>query len=60
MCDSPELLINATLQAAKKKIPDPAFILITGDYVRHHTAMLGLLGVDASTEVMVMVVTMVW
>ncbi len=37
-CDSPELLVNRTLQRARAVLPtDPAFILVTGDYVRHNT-----------------------
>ncbi len=34
-CDAPLALINATVQAAAQALPDPDFVLITGDYVRH-------------------------
>jgi hypothetical protein len=41
-CDSPEGLVNSTLQLARAVLPDPEFILVTGDYVRHSTD--GILG----------------
>eukprot|EP00667_Euglena_gracilis_P007799 EG_transcript_7881 len=34
-CDSPERLIRSTIAAAKTALPNPAFIVITGDFVRH-------------------------
>lgn len=39
-CDSPEALVNWTLMKAHEILPDPDFILITGDYVRHNTDLL--------------------
>jgi sphingomyelin phosphodiesterase acid-like 3 len=34
-CDSPRLLINAALQESLKVLPEPDFLLVTGDFVRH-------------------------
>eukprot|EP00750_Incisomonas_marina_P000514 INCI10403.1.p1 GENE.INCI10403.1~~INCI10403.1.p1 ORF type:complete len:681 (+),score=51.79 INCI10403.1:815-2857(+) len=36
-CDSSEALVNKTLQHAYDMLPNPDFILVTGDYVRHYT-----------------------
>jgi len=40
-CDSSLQLIESSIAAAAKALPDPAFILITGDYTRHDTNKFG-------------------
>eukprot|EP00123_Amoebidium_parasiticum_P010130 comp19913_c0_seq1/m.24151 comp19913_c0_seq1/g.24151 ORF comp19913_c0_seq1/g.24151 comp19913_c0_seq1/m.24151 type:complete len:450 (-) comp19913_c0_seq1:490-1839(-) len=35
-CDSPMALVDRTVQVAKIVLPDPTFIAVTGDYVRHY------------------------
>lgn len=34
-CDAPFSLLEKVLQAARVAVPEPAFIAVTGDYVRH-------------------------
>jgi len=34
-CDSPTALLRSLLMAAKAAVPDPSFIVVTGDFIRH-------------------------
>ena len=40
-CDAPFALAESTLQAAAAAVPDPDFVIITGDYTRHDTKEFG-------------------
>lgn len=35
-CDSPWSLVEQTFRAAKAIVPNPDFVLVTGDSMRHH------------------------
>ena len=36
-CDSPEVLVNLTFAAMNEALPQPDFVLLTGDSCRHDT-----------------------
>ena len=40
-CDAPLALIESALADSKRNLPNPDFIVLTGDIVRHHSDMLG-------------------
>ena len=51
-CDSPPLLVNATLQRAKEVLPSPAFVMVLGDVVRHYADAMDKRPVDVMRDVM--------
>ena len=40
-CDAPLSLIETALASAKANLPNPDFIVLTGDIIRHHSEVLG-------------------